>query len=363
MSSYQRATLPENFFDITSDMLLVQPEPQYLYAQLWLSAMGASLNPGALGLAGRPLPNAGAPYAAAERDRLMMADPLGSQIIAAKVDFNAKPGNTIRINRPAFANVSNGYTEASRKIASGATISQTGITITSEQTNLTLYRFGGPVSSSSSGVVPYAIEAFDANMGVHAAASIHGAQLKRDCHKFIDAANVALLDLAATAVYPEGMSAVDDATAVGSFPFTYEEMSRTEQLMDEANLPTFPDGFRMLVLTPTQCKQLKDDAQFQRYSEFHPQYNALFPQYLKSCGKFHIFKSTTLSTATNSSSVHIHRGHAIAPGALMAGMGRPLRVVQNTNDNYGETALVVWLGDLAFGLADSRFVYSVRSSA
>jgi hypothetical protein len=125
--------------------------------------------------------------------------------------------------------------------------------------------------------------------------------------------------------------------------------------MDDANLPTFPDGFRLLVLTPTQCKQLADDPQFQRASSFHPQYNILFPQYLKSCGKFHIFKSTTLNQTNNSHTVKVHYGHAIAPGALMAGMGRPLRVVQNTNDNYGETALVVWLGDLAFGLADSRF--------
>ncbi len=363
MASYQRATLPENFYDITSAMLLVQPEPQYLYAQLWLSAMGASLNPGGLGLPGRALPTAGAAYSAVDRDRLMMADPLGSQIIAAKVDFNAMPGNTIRINRPSFTNVSSGYSEASRKIASGATISTTGITITSEQTNLTLYRFGGPVSSSSSGVVPYAIEAFDANMGVHAAASIHGTHLKRDCHKFIDTVQTTLLDLASTAVYPEGMSAVDDATANGSFPFTFEQMNRVEQQMDDANLPTFPDGFRLLVLTPTQCKQLADDPQYQRAAAFHPQYNALFPQYLKSCGKFHIFKSTTLNQTNNSSTVKIHYGHAIAPGALMAGMGRPLRVVQNTNDNYGETALVVWLGDLAFGLADSRFCVSVRSSA
>lgn len=361
MASYQRATLPENFYDITSDMLLVQPEPQYLYAQLWLSAMGASLNPSGADMSaiGRGFPMQGAQYSSAERDRLALASALPSQIIAAKVDFNAKPGNTIRINRPAFTNST--YTEASRKIISGATISQTGITITSEQTNLTLYRFGGPYASGA--VAPYAIEAFDANMGVHQAASIHGTHLKRDCHKFLDSVNVALLDLAATAVYPEGMSAVNDATTVGAFPFTYEQMSRTEQLMDDANLPTFADGFRLLVLTPTQLKQLKDDPQYQRYAEKHEQFNALFPQYVKSCGKFHIFKSTTLNTTANASSVPIHYGHAIAPGCLMGGMGRPLRVVANTNDNYGETALVVWLGDLAFGLADNRFVYSVRSSA
>lgn len=362
MASFQRASLPENFYDKTSDMLLVQPEPQYLYGMLWLAAMGASLAPPAdLGLPGRQLPTNGAPYSPADRDRLMLANPLVSQLIAAKIDFNAAPGNTIRINRPLFANTT--YTEASRRIASGATISTTGITIGSEQQNLTVFRYGGPYDSTNSRVAPYSIESFDSNMGVHKAASIHGTHLKRDCHRFIDAVQVSLLDLAATTVYPEGMTADNDATATGSFPFTYEEMSRTEQLMDDANLPVFPDGFRALVLTSTQCKQLKDDPQFQRYSEFHPEFNALFPQYLKSCGKFHIFKSTTLTTTSNSSSVVIHKGHAIAPGALLSGMGRPLRVVPSTDDNFGETVKVIWLGDLAFGLADNRFVYSVRSSA
>ncbi len=360
MSSYQRATLPENFYDITSAMLLTQPEPQYLYAQLWLGAMGASLDVGSnFGLPGRQLPMAGAQYSAAERDRLALASMLPSQIVAAKVDFNAKPGNTVRINRPAF--VDSTYTQASRIIASGTTISTTGQTITSEQTNLTLYRFGGPYTGSA--VTPYAIEAFDANMGVHNAVSIHGTQLKRDCHKFLDSVNVTLLDLASTAVYPEGMTAVNDATVVGQFPFTYEQMNRTQQQMDDANLPTFGDGSRLLVLTPTQLKQLADDRQFALYAKAHPEFSPLYSQYITSCGKFHIFKSTTLNQTNNSSTVKIHYGHAIAPGALMGGMGRPLRVVNSTNDNYGETQLVIWTGDLAFALADTRFRVSVRSSA
>src|SRR4051812_14293173 len=98
MSSFQRASLPENFYDITSNMLLVQPEPQYLYAQMWLGAMGANLAAGgALGLPGRTLPMAGAAYSSEERDRLLLANPIMSQVVAAKVDFNALPGNTIRI--------------------------------------------------------------------------------------------------------------------------------------------------------------------------------------------------------------------------------------------------------------------------
>lgn len=362
MPSYSRATLPEEFYDKTSDMLLVQPEPQYLYAMLYLQSLKASLEiPAELGLPFRAIGGVGANYTAAEKDRLMISNPMFTDLIAASVDFKAAPGNTIRINRPQFANTT--YTLASRQIATGASISTVATAVASQQTNLTLFRFGGPYDQANSRVAPLAIEAFDANMGVHKAAQINGTTLKRDCHRFIDAVNVTLLDNASTTVYPEGMSADNDATAVGTFPFTMEQLNRTEQQMDDANLPTFADGFRALVLAPTQLKQLKDDRQYKDASVFFPEYNILFPQYVGSISKFHIFTNTTLSSVPNSSLVAIKYGHAIAPGALLAGMGRPLHVAPSTDDNYGETAKVIWIGDLAMGLADNSFAVSVRSSA
>lgn len=362
MSVYERATMAENFYDITSDMLLVQPEPQYFYADLFLGSLSTSLQVESdFGLPGRMLNGAGKDYSSETRDRLMLSSPMFRDVVAATFDFNAKPGNTIRINRPVFANTT--YTEASRRIASGTTVTTTPITVASQQTNLTLYSYGGPYDSDNSRVAPYGIEAFDARMGVHKAASIHGTHLKRDFHKFIDAVQVSLLDLAANAVYPDGMDAVNDATSEGMFPFTYEQLCRVERDMDTANLSTFSDGFRALVLTPTQLTQLSQDPNYTRSAKDFPQFNVLFPNYVKSINKFHIFKSTTLTVTANSSSVDIHYGHAIAPGALLAGMGAPPKVVPNTQDNYARTILIAWFADLAFGLANNSLVYSVRSSA
>lgn len=369
MASYQQVTVPEEFYIKTSDQLLVQPEPQYLYAQLFLGALAVSLEePTELNLPMRdPITGVGASYTKADADRLQLAkfqDSMFRDVIAAKVDFNGMPGSTVRLNRPLYANTT--YTEASRRIVSGSTISQVGITVGSQQTNLTLYAYGGPYDSTNNRVAPYAIEAFDAAMGVHNAVRIHGTQLTRDCHRFIDAVNTSLLDLASVAVYPDGMSADNDATTAGSFPLTYEQITRVESTMDTANLPTFSDGFRILVLTPGQVQNLQTDSDYQRASVYFPDYNILFPQYVKSVGKFHIFKSTTLTSKANSSSINIDYGHAIAPGALLGGMsghpGRRLRVTPNTNDNYGNTALVIWQGDLGFGLANNSFVVSVRSS-
>lgn len=354
--------LSEEYYVRTSDMLLVQPEPQYLYAQLLLGSLGVSLTPPSqLGIAGRTVGGVGANYTAADADRLRLSNPMFTDVIAAKVDFSAAPGSSINVNRPVFTNTT--YTEASRRIATGTTISTTPTKIAGQQTQLTLFNYGGPYDATQAAVAPIAINSFDANMGVHNQVRIFGTQVVRDFHRFTDAVMVSLADLASTAYYPEGMTAVNDATQAGSFPFTYEQLCRVETAMDNSNLPTFPDGFRALVLTPTQVNHLRQDEQYQNASQNFPAYNILFPSYVASVNKFHIFKSTTLATTANSSSVAIQYGHAFAPGAFLAGMGRRPRVVPNTNDNYGETILSVWLADLAFGLANNTFVVSVRSSA
>lgn len=369
MATSSRVTLPQEFYDKTDDrLLLVQPEPQYLYAPMFLGAMAASLDIGEMALPWRTtkLQNdrIGDYYTGgmtpAERDRLILSSPIMTDVIAGKVDFNAAPGNSIRINRPAYTNTT--YTELSRRIPSGSTISTVPVAAASEQTNLTLYRYGGPYDSTNTRVAPIAVEAFDANMGVHKLVQVNGNTLVRDFHRFIDAVQVSLLDLAATVVYPEGMTADNDATSKGSFPFTYEELLRTERLADDAFLPMFADGYRMAVLTPTQVEQLALDPLYSKQSAFHPLYNSLFPGYVKSVSKTHIFKSSTLTVKANSSSVNVHYGHYIAPGTLLGGMGRRPHIAPSTDDNYGETAKVVWLADLAFGLADNRFVLSVRST-
>lgn len=358
-----RVTIPEEFFDRTSDKLLCQPEPQYLYAQFFLSAVGADLPiPDGMGVSGREVrPGAGlADYAAADRDRLEMATALPESLMAVTVDFDGEPGNTLRINRPLFSNTT--YTQASRLVPVGSSISTTPISVQSEQTSLTLLRFAGPYDATNSRPAPYALENFDSSMGVHKMTKIYGTHMTRDYHRFLDAVHVTLGDLAATVVYPDGMTADNDATIAGSFPMTMEQVSRTEQTMDDANLPTLPDGSRVLLLSPYQWKQLKHDPEYMAQSAFHKEFNLLFPNYVGSVGKFHVFKSTTLSKPANSSTVPVHRGQAIAPGAFMGGMGKAPRVASATDDNYGETAKVIWLSYLAFGLADNSFVVSVRSA-
>lgn len=356
-----RVTIPEEFYDITSAELLVQPEPQYAYANLFLSAISQDLNvPDMLGLqvANRPVGGVGAPYKTAEEDRLELAKSLPTEIFATKVDFMGGPGHTMRFNRPKFTNST--YTEASRVIGTASSISTSPIDMGSEQVALTIKRYAGPYGASA--VQPYAIDAFDAQMGVHNLAKLVGTHLKRDFHRWCDAVWVSLFDLASTTIYPNGFTADNDVTAKGQAPLTYEQISRTSRAQDEANLPTFSNGKRLLVVSPTGKKQLKDDPQFARYAEFHKEMNPLFPGYFASLPEYECAVSTTLTQSSNSSSVKIHKAHAIAPGVALAGMGAAPSIVPATDDNYGQQAKVIWLAFLAFGLADNRFVTSVRYS-
>jgi hypothetical protein len=203
MPGSSRATLPENFFDITSNQLLLATDPQYLYANMFMGALGISLeSPSSIGLPGRTINGTGADYSTLDRGQLMLANPMFTEVMAVKVDFNAATGSTIRVNRPKYENST--YSLASRMVKSGETISTVPITVSSEQNNLTLYTFSGPYDQVNGRKAPYGINAFDAKMGVHDIVKIHGLHLVRDFRRFLETVHVTLLDLATSAVYPEG---------------------------------------------------------------------------------------------------------------------------------------------------------------
>lgn len=358
-----RSELSEEFFDMTSTQLLVQPEPAYIFSQLFLSYLGGAdlALPSAIGMPGRPISGQGAPYTTAEQDRLILATKdIPNALFANTMDkqFVGAPGHTKKFNRPLFTNST--YTQAAREIGVNQTISVVPINAGSEQATLTVRRYGGPYDATNTRVAPYALDNFDASMGVHNLAGFIGTHLKRDYHKTLDSFWVTLGDLSTTKVRAVGMT--DDNTAIskGQFPLTYEQISRTSRTMDDAFLPVLPDGRRILIVTPTGKKQLKDDPQFARYCEFHKEVNPLFPGYFGALPEFHLFQSSTLTVTSNSSSVNIHKGMALAPGVFLGGMGKPPRVAPASDDNYGETAKVIWLAYMALGNADTGFSVGVH---
>jgi hypothetical protein len=364
MPDLNQVSLPSNYFDITSAQLLVQPEPQYLYALLLMSALAADLpipEDMSLPVPGQSFDSRGQNYATPGTGGLMLSDTIGPQVFAAEVQMDGLPGTTIRLNRPKFTDST--YTKASRLVNADQTISTTSIAINAEQSTLTLQRFAGPYDNTAGEIRPYGIDKFAASRGVHKLSKVSGFHLKRDYVKFLDSWVNATLENATNIIRPVNMAADNDATTKGAFPLDYETIIRTATVMDEAGLPKLSDGRRILVVTPQGAAQLKLDPMWQRLATYHPELNPLFSDsYAGSIAEFHVFKSQTLTTTANTSSVKIHHAHAIAPGALGCGMGGMPRVALNTQTNYGEKALVVWIAYLALELLDERFVRSVRYS-
>jgi hypothetical protein len=356
-----RASLPAEFFDLTSAHLLIKPVPQFFYNQLLMGALAAELPvPGALGHPSTEISGVGAGYNN-DGGTLKIEDrQIPQSVFAASLNMKGLPGHTVRFNRPVFAATT--YTTASRRISTNQTISTVPINVGSEQNTITLERFAGPYDQANSRVAPFALDKLDASVGVHKMAEIVGTHMKFDYHCFNDSAVGALIDLG-TNLYPKsGYSSIDNFTA-GSDPLTYAALAYTWRVMDDAKLPTLPDGKRLMVVPPIGVECLTLDPMFQRMKAYHEDLAAAYPStYVNTVGKFHVFQSNTLSSGSSSGAgtPTVFRAQAIAPGALGVGMGEAPRVAFSNDNNYGETEKVIWVSYMAFASLDNSFIYNVR---
>lgn len=359
MSTIDRASLPQEFFDVTSARLLVQPEPQYSYARLFVDALGAAPpNVEALGHMSESFGAGGAPYMNLDEMMSTFSKNVFRDAITVVPEIGARPGHTVRINRPAFTD--GVYTLAAREIPSGSTISTTGQSVSAEQVSLTLKRFGGPGYSGGTGansVRPLSIERFDAGLSLHQMVGIADIHIKRDFHRWVHYVIATLLDGASTSnnVFPDGKSAVTDFVAAGDGPMSFDMVLKAGRIFADANIPMFSNGRWGMTLAPRQVEQLKKDPSFKEQAVFHQEYNTLFQGlYVGTVGDFDVFRTTALNTGTNAG-VTYYKGHIFGPGALGAGVGGVPRVAHSTNNNFGETDLIIWLMYAAFSLLDSRF--------
>ena len=360
-----RASIPEEFFDVTSAMLLRQPQPQFLHAQLFFVALGASFNPGSLlgFLPSREIGGEGALYADLQEQQLIIDDPIMSEAITVVPELGQKGiGHTVRLNRPKF--VSTTYTEASRLIAASTVISTTPSAIASEQVPLTVKRWAGPYDSGQAAVAPIGIDRLDAQRSVHNLAGAIGTQLVWDFHKFVDSVVVSMFDSGANVIYPQGFAQDTDFKAAGDGPFSYEMVLRSQKKHDDLSIPTFANGNRVMILTTQQINDLAQDDLFVKFAQYNPPLNpVLRKSYFKSVAGYDIYKSTTLNQVLNGNSpnISVQYGQAFGPGMVGAGIDEMPRTAFSTADNYGEQALVIWLMYAGWGVLDNRFGLSLRS--
>lgn len=368
MALITRATLPQEFVDFHSAKLLRQPTPQFFHAGMAMNAMRLSLagmkGPWGLPVQGRTFGGDGQPYAKLDDMMVKLSpepDSVYGKAIRVELELGKKgQGHTVKINRPKFKSTT--ATKASRRIPTGASISKAGLAINSEQVQVTIERFGGPYSDENNAVQPYAIDRFDANKMLHDPASIKDLHLDYDFHLWLDTVNVQLFDVG-DAIYPDGM-ANDDASAVaGDFPMSFDFLTKIEANLAEANVPRFDNGRYMCVATVRQMQQLSVDGAYQRLSKYHEDINPVLKKsYRGTVGNLDIFQSTTLTKVDNANSVEINYGQAFGPESVGWAIDEMPRVATDSDDNYGETAKLIWLMYAGCEVLDKRFQRSFRTS-
>lgn len=375
MALINRASLPEEFFDITSAQLLVQPEPQYVFALLAKMALGNSMSvapTGPLGISPtRAIGDTGLAYQLPGSGRLGLASPDGaaSQVIACVSDLSRpQVGHTIRINRPRYG--SGGFTLAAREITSGTSISTTAIDLQSEQVTVTIKRYVGPYDTAAAAVAPFALDRFDATRAVHSIVQIVGNHLQRDLDRWLDNVISALMSAGSTTLWPQGYQADAGSTVAGDMPMDIDLLFRGYESLKNANIPMFANGRYRAFISPTAARQLKGDPQAAQYIRYdvgglNPVVGpGGMPQagYLGQITGVDIFEATTLQSALNASSVPITTSVMCGPQMVALGCGSLPRVAPSTDDNYGEHAKVVWISYLGFNLADARFGIQLHTS-
>lgn len=361
-----RVTLPSEFFDITSAMMLVQPEPQYLYARLaFMSRAAAELaaSEGANLGGSRAAVGQGAAPLDLETQMLTLANaPQAAAINGIGELERAGIGHTVRMNRPLFTDST--YTEASRKVIASASISTTPIDLAAEQVSITVYRVAGPYDNGNTRVAPYAVDRLDAQRSVHSLAGTVGLHLQRDRMKYVDFVFRTRFDSGSSRVRPGG-AATDAAAFVanGDRPMDLDTLYRAEQALLEANIPRFANGVYMTILSPQQMRQLRSDPDFNRQAIFKDgDLNPLASSFIGRVGQVELYVSNTYVTDTATvSGVTIHHGAMFGPGAVGYGVAEACHVSYSNDDNYGETAKVVWLAYEGHELLDNRFIVNINT--
>jgi hypothetical protein len=378
MAIINRASLAEEFYDTTSARMLVQPEPQYVYAFLAKMSLGSALAvslPG--GFAGisaqRGVQSQGpsaAQYQAGARLMLASPDPMSTQSIATVAEIGKAPGHTVRLNRPKYG--SGGFTLGSREITSGTQISVTPIDLSSEQVTLTLKRYGGPYDAVvQNAVAPFALDKFDTSVALHSLVDYVGLHMQRDFDKWLDSVYSLFFASGSTTLWPNGFTADSQSTAQNDMPCDGDMLFRGIETLKNANIPLFPNGRYRGFLSPTQARQIKEDPLVGTY--FRYDVNGKNPitgstavglggSFIGTIPGCDFYESTTNQVAANGNGVNITTGVIVGPSMVGQGFGQLPQVQFSTDDNYGEHAKMVWLQYSAHGLLDNRFAVQLHTS-
>ena len=365
MGIADRISLPQEFYDKTSGMMLRVPLPAFMFARMVAAgSIAAELN--TEGMASklsdlRSYVSAGVQPPSLSDQMLMLGAVPGANAITVVNDLSAQgEGQTVRLNRPVFSAA--GLTEAARIVSGNNAISVVPVDMTMGQATITIHLVTGPYDNANSRVAPYGIDAVVAKKSVHDLASLVGQNLYYDRTAYLDAVySILFCNYANTNVRPGAYATDASMPTTGEVALDLATVWKAQEALETANVMTFEDGTYNLLISPKQMRQLRIDVMQSGVATFQQEKNPLFGD-CERIGKVRIISCNTLQTDTASvSGQTIQRGVMHGPGYAGYANAMACEVRSSTDDNYGFAPKVIWAAYEGGGILDSRMAVGVRS--
>jgi hypothetical protein len=380
MPSINQENYPDFVNQTNSALRLLQPEPQYSFAQAAFAAglSLAAINAGAQTVQQYVSINSGGAPLPPGLDRMIrFADGGFAKMIQKVEGFGKNQGDTITFKRPIFDG--GGYTEAARRVTPDKATATTGRTIRREEVPIVLDQFEGPYASDGSAVEPYNVTMFDAKyrknmVNLADEVSMH---LKRDFIKWLDTVLRDRFSGTRYTTLPNGIAGASSFVAGGTQYFSMEQFLRAKKALVDREWAPFANGDYLVLVPSLFNTQMIQDPDYVALSANQAPANQIFGQIARiqnlvfaECSTLKSYTagtsvycggtSSAVATATTvAAGVTLHEALVIGPEAVGFGEAEAPSVFFGDSTDFGKLAQMIWRAVLAFSMLDERGVERV----
>ena len=347
------STLTQEFVDMLSQELIVEPDPQYVFALLAGAARAGAM--GIADVAGQA--GVSANMQAAMGAGLGTLRFLDQRWMAVAADFAkvvsepTTPGKVILVDQPRY--LGGTFTETSRRLTEGTVVSANPQAATMGQVTITIREYAGPHDSTN--VAPIGITDFLKRRAKHDLVQYVGTLLRRDRNKFVDHV---VSDLLLTTTNVSTPSGTAEGSLTAGAKLTEVMLAAMLRALQDRNIPTFANGQYMLVMSPKHFEDLRADTNFRESVRYLGAEGALVQGHVANHGGFMIVISSNIPTkgVGAGSAVTGYQGVAFGPGAIGHGIGMDAEARRSQNDDFGREDRVLWIAHEGWALLDTDFV-------
>lgn len=278
-----------------------------------------------------------------------------SQFCKQITEIGTQPGKTILIDRYPF--LSGTFSESARALTDGTSVNVSApLGVSANQVSVTVKEYAGPYDNSNTRVAPLGVTEFLKKRAKHDVAAIVGNLLRRDKDASIDAICRDLLLSTSNVTTADG-------TAVGSLTagktMSTATLAEVKYQLESRNAPKFANGNYILAISPKDESSLLQDAGYREAVRYNT--DRLFRGQVADYLGFTVVRSNNIPTdgVGAGDAVTGYQSLAFGPDACGMGIGMMPEVRQSTDNDFGRKDLVIWLMHAGFALLDERFVERV----